>query len=277
VRRAAVTILAVVRFACAQPAFDVASVKPNAECETRRSIHPGKLELTCMTLRRLATMAYGAMNGDQLNSRFLEVVGGPDWLDVDRFDVIAKADPNLSTARMAGPLLKALLEERFHLKVHLAMREQPVYVMVAASGGVKLTPAKDGACVPLDLGKPDTLEAGGLYHCGMPREADDGRNRTLNVFGITLTEFAGRALAGNLDRPVVDKTGLAGRFDIHLEYTRQRPLDARISRDEPELPAAATFPSIFTALQQQLGLHLRADKAPVEVIVVDSAQKPSEN
>jgi hypothetical protein len=119
-------ILGVVRLACAQSAFDVASVKPNAECESRRSIHPGKLELMCMPLRRLATMAYGAISGDQLNPRFLQVVGGPDWLGTDRFDVIAKADPDVSTARMAGPLLKALLEERFHLKAHVATRELPV-------------------------------------------------------------------------------------------------------------------------------------------------------
>jgi len=265
-----VTALAVlaVRFACAQTAFDVASVKPAAECETRRSIHPGKLELTCMTLRRLATMAYGAITGDQLNPRFLQVVGGPDWLDTDRFDVIAKADPSMSTARMGGPFLKALLEERFHLEAHVATREQPVYAMTAAKGGVKLTPAKDGACVPMDLSKPDTLQAGGVYHCGMPRESENASGQTLDVFGITLTEFAGRALAGNLDRPVIDKTGLTGRFDIHLEYTRPKSLD------EPD-PSAA--PTIFTALQQQLGLRLRADKGPVDVIVVDHAEKPSAN
>jgi uncharacterized protein (TIGR03435 family) len=265
-------LLFVAPFASAQTAFDVASVKPAAECESRRSIHPGKLELMCMPLRRLATMAYGAISGDQLNARFLPVVGGPDWLDTDRFDVIAKADPSVSTARMAGPLLKALLEERFQLKTHIATRELPVYAMVAANGGAKLTPAKEGACVPLDLSKPDTLQAGGVYYCGMPRDGENAAGKTLDVFGITLTEFAGRALTGNLDRPVVDKTGLPGRFDIHLEYTRQRPPETTA-----ELPNASAAPPIFSALQQQLGLRLKADKGPVEVIVVDSAQKPTEN
>jgi uncharacterized protein (TIGR03435 family) len=125
----------------------------------------------------------------------------------------------------------------------------------------------------MDLSKPDTLQAGGVYHCGMPREGENAGGETLDVFGITLTEFAGRALSGNLDRPVIDKTGLSGRYDIHLEYARQRPLETKA----PELPASSVSPPIFTALQQQLGLRLRADKGPVDVIVVDHAEKPTRN
>jgi uncharacterized protein (TIGR03435 family) len=255
---------------CRAQSFDVASVKPDAECDSRRTIRPGKLDLGCLTLRRLIGIAYGAIDGDHLRSRFLPVLGGPGWLDTDRFDVIAKAGPESSTARMAGPMLRDLLEERFQVKAHVEARQLPVYALTAAST-VKLKPADPSKCVTMDLSKPDTLAAGGIYYCGMAREGrTESGALTIDVFGATMAEFAGRTLAGVVDRPVIDRTGLAGRYDIHLEYARDRSLDA-------EAPDGSTGPTIFTALQQQLGLKLRADKGPVEVVVVDAARRPDGN
>jgi hypothetical protein len=150
-------ILGVVRLACAQTVFDVASVKPNAECESRRSIHPGKLELMCMTLRRLATMARcGSVRRDR--------EGRPGRVDG------ANGGPPAEGA--AGGALSP---------ESTSQRESCRYAIVTANGGVKLTPTKDGACAPLDLSKPDTLKAGGVYHCGMMREGENTAGETLDA------------------------------------------------------------------------------------------------
>ena len=169
------------------------------------------------------------------------------------------------------------------MKVHIEPRESPVYALVVAKNNPKLSPAKDGSCVPFDLSKPWTPDPSGApepTYCGMPRLSTKAGVMTADVFGVTMEEFVGRALANWAGRPVIDKTGLTGRYDLHLEFSRDAlspPM--RLNGVEQPVPPApdAGAPSIFTALQEQLGLKLSPEKAPIDVIVVDSAAKPDAN
>jgi uncharacterized protein (TIGR03435 family) len=140
----------------------------------------------------------------------------------------------------------------------------------------------------MDLTKlPGTLARPGEpipKYCGTPYAHGYGLNMTSDGYGMTMAELAGRMLSGFLDRPVVDKTGLTGRYDIHLEFVRgdgpsgMARVNGVYSPDSPaDTSAEATGPSIFTAVRDQLGLKLVPDKSPLEVIVVDHAERPSGN
>jgi uncharacterized protein (TIGR03435 family) len=266
-----------------RPSFEVASIKPSpANCSPGRSsgATPGRIEMSCVTVRNLIRGAYGGLAGDQLAARMMDVAGGPAWLDTDHFDISAKADGPARAAEMIGPMLQALLEERFQLKMHLEPRETSVYALTVAKGGPKLTPAKEGSCVPLDLNNPELWRTARVTPCGLPRMASKSGMTTLDAPGTTMEELAGRVLPSTTNRPVVDKTGLTGRYDVHLEFSREMP-PGRVTLDGVPQPAQPTGeaagPSIFTALQDQLGLKLSSDKAPINVIVVDSVQKPAAN
>jgi uncharacterized protein (TIGR03435 family) len=266
----------------ARPSFEVASVKPAPNCTMRPNAGPsaGRLDLPCVTLKTMITAAYGGFTGEKLNARFLEVIGGAAWIDSDRFDISAKADSKVSAAVLMGPMLQSLLEERFQLKLHIEPREKPVYVLTLAKDASKLTPWKEGGCVPLDLNnlpKPGSgVEMPRI--CGGPMMKMTNGKFTADIPGVTMEELAGRMLAQYAGRPVVDKTGLTGRYDLKLEFSPEMPGGMRLN-GEPAPPGMMdnAGPTIFVALQQQLGLKLTPDKAPIDVIVVDSAQKPTEN
>jgi uncharacterized protein (TIGR03435 family) len=267
-----------------RPTFEVASVKPSAaNCNgpgRNSGPTPGRLELPCVPVRPLIRSAYGAFTGDQIAARAMQVVGGPAWLDTDRYDISAKADGTPSATQMMGPMLQTLLEERFHLKVHVEAKESPVYALTVAKSASKLTPWKEGSCVPLDLSNPSLWSGGGPTPCGVPKMSMKAGVSILDVGGATMEEFAGRILTGQAGRPVVDKTGLTGRYDLHLEYTREDtagPVRLNGMSQPVPPPSDSAGPSIFTALQEQLGLKLSPDKAPLNVIVIDSVQKPTEN
>jgi uncharacterized protein (TIGR03435 family) len=261
-----------------RPAFEVATIKPSPNCTMSSGAPtPGRLDIKCTTLRELIKGAYGIFAGEKIASRMLDVVGGPSWLDSDRFDLSAKAEGAAGISKMIGAMLQSLLEERFQLKVHVEPREKPVYILTVAKGTAKLTPSKEGSCVPIDLNNLPKPGAPPQNFCGMPRTAFKNGVFSSDVFGATMEEFAGRVLGTQIDRPIVDKTGLTGRFDIHLEFARD--MSAMMLNGNPMPPPPPNdsgAPSIFAAVQQ-LGLKLSPDKAPVDVIVVDSAQKPSEN
>src|SRR5512133_1323995 len=136
---------------CAQPpsrpAFEVATIKLNPNCSARGGAPaPGRLELQCTTLRSMIRLSYSAIQGERLNARMAQVIGGPAWLDTDRYDVSAKAEGAAPFAQMIGPMLQALLEERFQVKVHTEPRETPVYALTVVKGSPKLSPAKEGNC-----------------------------------------------------------------------------------------------------------------------------------
>ena len=243
------------------PKFDAASIKLHPNCTDRGGIPPpGRLRMVCTTARDMVMAAYS----EGPTAQRLSVLGGPPWIDSDMYDVDAKPEnANATVMEMYGPMLRGLLEDRFHVKVHKEVREVPIYSLVVGKNGPKLRAAKPGSCVPLDM---DHLPAPGQpipSICGRIPIQRNGTKTVLSAYGITLPRFAGRALLGSVDRPVFDKTGIEGMFDIHLEF----------STDDSDLLA----PSIYLAVQDQLGLKLVPDKGPMEVLVIDQIERPSEN
>jgi len=264
-----------------RPTFEVASVKPNPDCRPSPNAGPlqGRLELPCITPRMLIQAAYGGFTGEKLNARYLDVVGGPGWLDTEWYQVAAKAQGKPSAAQMMGPMLQVLLEDRFQLKVHIESRQSPVYALALAKAG-KLSPAKEGNCVPIDLNNmpvPDPSVPEPKYCGGPSMKMSAGGLLIAEVPGVTMEEFAGRMLAAYVGRPVIDKTGLTGRFDIHLEFARETSRQVNGPAGTDVSVTSDDKPSIFVALQQQLGLKLSSDKAPIDLIVIDSVAKPTAN
>jgi len=177
---------------------------------------------------------------------------------------------------MQGPMLQALLEERFKLRVHRETREVSVYRLTVAKGGLKLRRVEEGSCTPHDyaalLLSP---EPGQKPICGNGGFGRRGNLVVAEIPGISIDEFSKR-LTFRLDRPVIDKTGVTGLFDFHLEFAPDMSTPQLLGQPaDPSEPAAGQ--SIFTAIQKQLGLRLESAKGPREFLVVDSAEKPSEN
>ena len=247
--------------------FEVASVKVNKEGgpSSVRVTPGGMLTVTNNNLRNIIRNAWNITND--------QIVGGPDWIDSERFDITAKASRPFSQDEARG-MLKALLAERFGLVTRNETRELPVYVLVLAR--------KDGALGPqmkkseLDCaalfasvtagGKmPERLPNGNLP-CGMSVRAAQGQ-----VVGSPASmEQLTRNLVGGVGRIVVDKTGLQGYYDFTLNFAPESVPGA------PAAPAAdVTAPSLFTAMQEQLGLKLEPGRAPIQVLVIDRAERPA--
>ncbi len=206
----------------------------------------------------------------------MQVLGGPGWIDSDRYDIVAKAERNPPPSQLYGPMLRALLEGRFKLKVHSETKEAPVYFLTVAKGGLKLQPAKEGSCNSTDINRPQPAPGQPRPRvCGSQMTSPDG---TFDMYSATMESLSVQ-LGIRLDRDVIDKTGIAGKFDIHLEASRADLVPRALAGGEVRQGVAtdATGPSIFTALQQQLGLKLESAKGPVEVLVIDQIEKPSEN
>lgn len=234
--------------------FEVATVKPS---DPNR---PGKLftvkgrdVLTInTTLSDLMTMAY--------NVHLNQIAGAPPWMESDKFDVqgrpVAEGTPNVDQLR---GLLRSLLADRFKLTTHTEKKEMPAYVLTLGSGGHKMTP---------NTANPNGLP--GLFFKGLGQ---------LGVTNANMGHFADLMQSSVLDRPVVDRTGLQGRFDFTLTWTAD---DSQFRSFGPRPPAPATPdpnapPGLFTAIQEQIGLRLDRGNAPVQVIVIDRVEKPSEN
>ena len=247
------------------PTFEVASVKPNkaGDLQSVPPIQPGgRVTLTNRTLRYLVLFAYSRFDA-QLHDH--QVVGGPNWIDGDGFDIAAKMDGNLppgpDTANLARVMLRALLAERFRLEVQPESRELPVYALVTARADRRLGPGlrpRQDTCEGFvrSPGEPDLK--GDTPLCGYLR----GGRGTLNFRGVPISSLFRPAALGGLDRIVIDQTRLPGLYDIDLVWA----LDAGASADAP---------SIFTAVQEQLGLKLEPTRAPVEVLVIAHAEKPT--
>jgi uncharacterized protein (TIGR03435 family) len=265
-----------------RPAFEAAAVKRAAGCGNESNGGgmpvPGRLRLSCVPVRRLVEIAYGMFaDGATQSPVRIEALGGPSWADSDPYDINAKAAESDTIGQMYGPMLQALLEERFKLKVHKEFHEQPVYALSVGKNGSKLKSTQEGSCTPLDLNHMPLPTAPGNpapKFCGHGSIQQRGGLAILDAYGATLTYFASSMLANAnaLDRPVLDKSGLDGRFDIHLEYAVNG--SAQAVGSTPSDPAGA---SIFTAIQEQLGLKLTADKGPVAVLVIDHLERPTEN
>jgi uncharacterized protein (TIGR03435 family) len=249
--------------------FEVATVKfnPNGKNQSLYRNPGGRLVADNRTLKFLVSVAFGVKE--------FEVQGGPSWVDSDHFDIAAKAGTDASFPEML-PMLQALLEDRFKLAVHRETKEQSVYVLAAAKGGLKLPDPKEGGCVPRSPdGKPPVRISGQPppVICGGLRVRFNG----LDGFRISMEQLAG-LLSEMTGRRVVERTGFPGVFDASLKWS---PDQSTAGMEKMVGPPPASIdmsgPSIFTALQDQLGLKLESQKAPVEIVVIDHAETPTEN
>jgi len=250
-------------------AFDVASIKPNTAASGGFSMVTdpgGRFTATRVSPQQLVLTAY------QL--RDFELSGAPSWMVSERYDIQARANQNIVDAftaeRRPGPsalnlMLRALLVDRFKLASHIESRELPVYVLVMARTDRRLGPhlsATTAECAPPADGRGAAL-ASGPSPCSYGSAPGRFTGRTITMF-----QFA-NALAGQVSRTVIDRTGLTGNFDIDLTWTPDR----RAGADEPA--ADPNGASIFTATVEQLGLKLDSARGPVDVLVIDHVERPT--
>lgn len=264
------------RAQAAIPKFEVASIRP---CEGNGggrggkdgSQSPARLHMNCQPVANLIESAYIRFASGRLHMSARSAQpfkGGPAWINSESYQIDAKPESPQSFAMLRGPMLQQLLEDRFKLKIHRETREVPVYLLTVAKGGPKNLPATaEGSCAPLD---PDHLPGPDTKLCGFFHSS---ANEGIDTSGQTM---AGLCLqfSTNLDRDVIDKTGITGMFDIHLDVS-MADLFPRRDSDGPADPS-----SIVSAIQdalKRLGLKLEAAKAPVEFLVIDHVERPSEN
>jgi len=252
---------------------------------------PDRLSMNCQPLRSLIRTAY-VMFADGhrvLPGRIAPIEGGPSWVDSDRYRITAKAEGTPGQDMMRGPMLQALLEDRFKLKIRRESREVPAYALTVAKNGPKLQSFQEGSCQVLDFSRPPVPPARGekptpVCALRMLLTTKPDAAMTWEVHGGTLDDLA-RALGSDLDRIVINKTGIAGKFDYHLEFSADETTAGLNSLRGPDGPVVQPGspsdppggPSIFSAIQEQLGLKLESAKGAREFLVIDRVEKPSEN
>jgi uncharacterized protein (TIGR03435 family) len=258
--------------------FEVASIRANTSTGVppKVDIVAGRFSASNVTLLELIKMAYPI--GDRVRGDNL-VAGGPRWIGTDRFDVVATgapatvgrpaagavAPPESAALTQVRTMLRNLLTERFMLAVRTEARQLPIFTLVRQSAdtlGRQLRPMT-GDCASESGPRPQDAPACGGFRLGAGR---------LAAHGVTMSMFVSvLAALPAIGRPIEDGTRLTGTFDLELTWTPEPPLSAASG------VAAANAPSIFTAVQEQLGLTLRAGRGPVEVLVIDSADAPTPN
>lgn len=276
--------------AAASPKFEVVSIKPCDPAAATRpmgyGVEPGKLKMYCMSVDNLIGMAYLTYPEPGVGTTSVRgeaISGGPAWLKSAPYNIEAKAEGNPSGPVMGGPMLRALLEDRFQLKLHRETKEIPVYALTVASSGFRLKPLPEGSCTPFDYLTPQPqgltpaeARAAAAQRCNWRT----GYNYHIDVHAATLDQMAGQlSHLFAIDRPVVNRTGIAGMFDFHLEYAPDGTSGRTGFTGNSAEPAAPPpdGPSIFTAVQEQLGLKLEPSKGPGEFLVIDHVERPSEN
>lgn len=267
----------------AQPAdlerFEVASVKRDTSCGSQRGStkpgNPGRLNLECQTLMGLMVTSYGVFaDGKAISWAIPEITNAPPWATSDTYDIAAKAGADTAFPRMAGPMLRALLEDRFQLKIHSETKEAPVYLLTVKKNGVKLEPIQEGSCAPLDPNQPPPpMGRPAQNYCGLQTVKDTASYMTYVSRGITMKQFE-IFLSRVMDRPVIDQTGLDGLYDIQFDFS---PRMAVSTPGASTPPAAPDAPLIQDVLAEKLGLKLEAGRGPVRKLVVDHAERPGEN
>jgi uncharacterized protein (TIGR03435 family) len=222
-----------------QPAFEVASVKRNVSGDIRsgsRTLPGGRVNITNQRLRQVIRSAYGASD--------IEVIGGPDWLDTERWDIVAVGGTDDRDAKW-WLMLRSLLTDRFKLVAHVEQRERPVYGLVFARNDRVLGPnIHPTTCTGQDVCTNTSANTSGITSGTIV-----GTSRTLEDIGSTLSAY--------VERRVLDRTGLEARYDFELKWSEEV--------------------SIFTAVREQLGLTLDAQRAPVDVVVVETVERATED
>lgn len=231
--------------------YEVATIKPTDPNHARNGfwLQGRHVMAGNFTVKGMITLAY--------NLHETQVVGGPDWIKGDHYDMDILPDhEGLPSLEQARGILRKLLADRFGLKFHYETKELSVYVLSVAKTGSKLTKSGADPKSPPGMGGPPG-------RMGM-------RNGSMEEFAMMMQ--------GILDRPVLDQTGLKDRYDLMLKWTPdESQYGGRIPPQSTENNAADAPPPLFTAIQEQLGLKLEAVKAPAKVMVIDSVQKPSAN
>jgi bla regulator protein blaR1 len=272
-------------------AFEVASIKPSdpkIQGITFRNGPGGSLNITGATLKMLIEQAYDV--------RDFQISGGPGWINSDRYDIVAKAESgvnppppnpaNIPDQRKAmeqqRERLRALLADRFQLRIRRETKDMQVYALTQAKGGPKLKESNLEIPAPKQNGDKGPQTPRGAFMRMGPGQI---------IAQAGSMDFLIQALSRQLGRTVVDRTGLKGMYDFTLEWTPDPaqgmgqgfggPSDGSVGKEPPRsdnpAPADPNGPSLFAALQEQLGLKLENQKGPVEVIVIESVERPSEN
>ena len=263
-------------------AFEVASIKVNHAADNRVGIRfaPGRFTATGVPIKMLITFAY--------NVRPFQISGGPNWINTEKYDIEAKMPeglddqlknlPDNERREKMGELLRSLLADRFHLKVGHETREGPVYALVVAKNGPLLHESKPGDDNPIGMKGPDGKPVHGNFMRMMPGGLQG------QAVGM---EFLAQNLSLQLGRKVVDQTGLKGNYDFTLKWTPDQGPGGMMGGPPgggppgggpgPEAPPDSSGPSIFTSVQEQLGLKLDSTKGPVDYLVINHIEKPSEN
>jgi len=249
------------------PRFEVASVKPNqgsSGVSTWSVLPSGRFVATNSELGSLIVNAYGVMHE--------RLLGGPDWIHSDRFDILASAPAGTSESTMLT-MLQTLLADRFKLVLRREAREMAVYSLLIARSDGRI----DKALLPVDC-KASRTESKAVVRkavappCSALLLGQPGTGMvTYQSEGVDLKELA-NMLSRRVGRPVINQTGLTGEFRFELSWLQNLPASQAADR-----AAANDGPSLFTALQEQLGLKLESSRGPVEVLVIESVERPTPN
>lgn len=258
------------------PTFEVASVKPmepGAIVRNPVDIQPGGRLIFRNTVKGLIGTAFQRQAFDNR-----EVVGGPDWLGSQRFEIITKAEGDLVDASgfptPVFAMIRSLLADRFHLVVREEQRERAVYFLEQVRAGAPLGRAVERTQV-------DCAEVMRQEAKGQPPAFDPNRPRPCSIgplpgklfaSGVTMGSLAS-VLSGYVERPVVDRTGLQGSYDLQLEFSSEFRTGMTVDPGAPRGPVDG--PSLFTALQEQAGLKLTTGRAPVDVLVIERVERPT--
>jgi len=266
-----VAAAALAQISAVKPAFEVASVRINTATEGTQVMGDqpgGRFVATRVLLRRVIQFAY---RGNQ------DFVGGPDWLDTDRWDIEARAPEGTIFVRenpldIAKPdtlalMLQSLLEERFKMQSHQETRELPLYNLTVAKGGSKLKLSDDQSPPPAVIATGNSASEVARGGIRLGRSSLEAQAQSIDLLAAAL----GALYA---DRPVVNRTGLKGLYDIRLQWALRTVNPAAAQGTAPSAPLG---PTLFDALEEQLGLKLEAGKGQLPVLVIESIQRPSEN
>ncbi len=273
--------------AVAVPKFDVTSVKPCAADDSLRgrlaaggdTSSIGRLDLPCQFLPHWIELAYvrypTSKSLDPLSWSALPIEGGPTWLKSDRYEITATAEGNPGESMMYGPMLQALLEDRFKLVLHRETRQVPVHELTVEKGGLKLTLTPPGSCTEPDVPDPWPWPLP-PHECAIAQTSDAGKV-TVDVRGRTLSQVASylqRFVAG----PVIDKTGIPEneKFDMHLEFSPDETMPRLQAQAGDADASGPAFPSLSAAFQR-LGLKYSSAKGPGQFLVIDHVERPAPN
>jgi uncharacterized protein (TIGR03435 family) len=228
------------------PAFEVASIKPNTN-GISNALPPlrsnGSYSASNVAVKSIIANAYEV--------RIFQIEGGPDWLTSERFDIIARG-PEGTPDQLRPAMLRTLLAERFKLVAHFETREQRVYSLTLLRGDGRLGPQL----------KPSAPASGSSS--GFPSASVGNGMARINGRRVSMDTLAMMLTGSVFNQRVINRTGLSGEFELDLRFT-----------PDSSPAAAPEFPSIFTAVQEQLGLKLEASRGPVEVLVIDSVERPT--